>query len=136
MSPRLFKRIIRFSIIGGLSTSINYFLFYVFYMIFEFHYSLSSSFGYVVGLFFGYYFNKYWTFFRKVDLKKTYTVKYVIAQILGLLFCQISLFIFVNFFAINVLISNILALGIASIISFLIIDTFVFYNHDDNNIIG
>jgi putative flippase GtrA len=48
------------------------------------------------------------------------------AQIMGLIFCQILLYILVETFKIDPLLANIIAIGFATIVSFLLIDLFVF----------
>ena len=131
ISQDLFQRIIKFSIVGGSSTILNYSIFYILHIAIGLHYIFSSSFGYMIGLLGGYFFNKYWTFSKKVNLKSTYLIKYIFAQIGGLILCQISLFLLVNSFKTNTLIANFLSLGIASIFSFLLIDLFVFNPLDD-----
>ena len=98
---KYFLRIIRFSIVGGISTIINYSCFLTIYKLFKLHYIFSSSTGYLIGLLFGYYFNKYWTFNEKVMIGKLYIVKYSIAQLLGLIFSQLLLYIFVESLYLN-----------------------------------
>ena len=122
----LIKRIIRFSIVGLISTIINYSLFYVFYSYSDAHYNIASSLGYISGLFFGYLLNKYWTFNKKLSPGKTYVFKYTIAQFIGLITCQIFLFLLVEFLVFNPLLANIFSLGFSAIISYILIEFFVF----------
>jgi|TARA_B100001964_G_scaffold220119_1_gene262862 putative flippase GtrA len=122
----LLKRVIRFSIVGGLSTVVNYACFFFMYKVLQFHYIFSSSIGYIIGLLVGYGLNKNWTFVKKVLVGKSYLFQYSMAQIMGLIFCQILLYILVETFKIDPLLANIIAIGFATIVSFLLIDLFVF----------
>ena len=122
----LLKRVIRFSIVGGLSTVVNYACFFFMYKVLQFHYISSSSIGYIIGLLVGYGLNKNWTFIKKVLVGKSYLFQYSMAQIMGLIFCQILLYILVETFKIDPLLANIIAIGFATIVSFLLIDLFVF----------
>jgi len=122
----LLQRIIRFSIVGGISTVVNYTCFILIYKVLQLHYILSSSIGYIIGLLVGYSLNKNWTFVKKVIIGKSYFFQYSIAQIMGLIFCQILLYILVEAFKIDPLLANVIAIGFAAIVSFLLIDLLVF----------
>ena len=90
------------------------------------HYIFSSSTGYLIGLLFGYYFNKYWTFNEKVMIGKLYIVKYSIAQLSGLIITQVILLLIVEILFFNPLLANGISIGFAAILSFILIDVFVF----------
>lgn len=67
MSMPLFGRwlqseIIKFLIVGGLSTIVNYVVFISLHVFLTWHYILSSACGYGIGLLFGYFLNRRWTF--------------------------------------------------------------------------
>ncbi len=121
------QRLLKFCITGGLSTILNYFLFIYLYKILKVHYLLSSISGYIIGLFFGYFFNKNWTFSKKVIKGEKYISKYITAQLLGLASNQIALLLLVEIMYLNPLYANILSLGFAAIISFILIEFIVFY---------
>jgi len=120
----LVSRFIKFSIIGLISTIINYSIFLLF-ISFNIFYVFSSIVGYVIGLLFGYYFNKKWTFSNKIFAGKSYIVKYTFCQILGLISQQIVLIGFVEILLIDPIFSNIISIGFAAIVSFLLIENFV-----------
>ena len=122
----LLKRIIRFSVVGLMSTGVNYACFVLLYKVLQLHYILSSSIGYIIGLLLGYILNKNWTFIKKVDIDKSYIFQYSIAQIMALVFCQALLFYLVEFLRFGPLWANVIALAFAAIVSFLLIDIFVF----------
>ena len=121
------QRLLKFCITGGLSTILNYAFFIYLYKVLEFHYLLSSISGYIIGLFFGYFLNKNWTFSTKVIEGKRYISKYITAQLLGLASNQITLLFLVEIMYLNPLFANILSLGFAAIISFILIEFIVFY---------
>ena len=124
--PAIDKRFIKFCIIGGFSTLLNYIIFYCFYKLFSIHYFFSSIFGYLVGLFFGYFFNKLWTYAQKIIKGKSYLFKYIAAQLLGLVSNQIMLLVLVELLKFNPLYGNIISLTFAAITSFILIEFFVF----------
>ena len=129
---RLLSRIIGFSIVGGVSTIINYASFVFMYKALQFHYIFSSSVGYLIGLLLGYYLNKNWIFFQKVIIGKSYVVKYSVAQLAGLFFSQVLLWSLVEILCFGPLLANLIALGLASIASFILIDLFVFKAAGEN----
>lgn len=122
----LLQRISRFTIVGAISTGVNYGCFVLLYTTVQLHYILSSSIGYIIGLLLGYSLNKNWTFIKKVNHDKSYIIQYTIAQIMALIFCQALLFFLVEFLLFGPLVANIIALAVAAIVSFLLIDIFVF----------
>lgn len=122
----LLSIIIRFSIIGVISTIVNDGFFSITYKILGLHYIFSSSTGYLIGLLLGYYFNKHWTLINKVIIGKAYISKYSISQLAGLVFYQVLLLSLVGVLHFNLLLANIIAICFAAIISFIIIDLIVF----------
>jgi broad specificity phosphatase PhoE/pentose-5-phosphate-3-epimerase/putative flippase GtrA len=52
----------RFCLIGGVATILNYSSFFILYQLFDVHYIISSGTGYIIGVIFGFYFNKVYTF--------------------------------------------------------------------------
>ena len=121
----LVSRFLKFSIIGLISTIINYSIFFLLFNSFNIFYVFSSIVGYVIGLLFGYYFNKIWTFSNRILAGKSYIVKYTFYQILGLISQQVLLISLVEILLIDPLFSNIISIGFAAIVSFLLIENFV-----------
>ena len=122
----LLKRGIGFAVVGLVSTLVNYGCFVVMYRLLQFHYILSSTIGYIIGLLLGYSLNKNWTFSRKTVVGKSYIFPYSVAQIAALFFCQALLFCLVEFLQMDPLLANIVALAFAALLSFLLIDIYVF----------
>lgn len=128
----LITRLYRFSIVGIISTAINYICFLLLYKTFFFHYILSSTIGYLIGLLLGYFINKNWTFVEKIEIKESYIVKYFFAQIIGLVICQLILLTLVEMLLLNPLLANFFALAIATIVCFILIDSYVFRSKGNN----
>ena len=120
------SRFLKFSLIGLISTIINYLIFYILFIFFNIFYVFSSIVGYVIGLILGYYFNKKYTFSNKILAGKSYIVKYTFCQILGLISQQIVLISLVEILLIDPIYSNIISIVFAAIVSFLLIENFVF----------
>ena len=77
----------KFVTVGILSTSLNYFCFYVLFSFFSLNYMLSSATGYLFGVFVGFIFNKGWTFqYQNITVKEPlqYITVYTFSLLLGL----------------------------------------------------
>lgn len=77
----------KFVTVGILSTSLNYFCFYVLFSFFSLNYMLSSATGYLFGVFVGFIFNKGWTFqYQIITVKEPlqYITVYTFSLLLGL----------------------------------------------------
>lgn len=110
-------QIIRFLIVGGLSTLVNYSIFYVLIML-GVQYLISSAIGFVCGILFGYPFNKKWTF-DAAPLSHKYLFPYFLIYLLSLVISLIFLKITVSYFNIDPKIANILAIIITTITNFI-----------------
>jgi putative flippase GtrA len=82
------KQFIKFICVGAACTIINYFSFLLLLNLFYINFLLSSALGYLVGLLFGYFFNRVWTFQADEDSlmqKIKYFLTYIFSLIIGLL---------------------------------------------------
>src|SRR3989344_2519213 len=72
----------RFLVVGGMSTVLNYGIFWLFLALGT-NYVIAAVAGYLVGLFFGYYLNRSWTFTsvaeRKTDEFALYVFLYLVS---------------------------------------------------------
>lgn len=57
----------KFLIVGGCATVVNYLVFLSLHSGLDWHYVVSSGFGYLVGLTFGYVLNRRWTFTQRAS---------------------------------------------------------------------
>ncbi len=116
---------IKFCIIGGFSTIINYGLFYTLFTLVNLNYLLSSASGYISGTLFGFYLNKTFTFKSKakrhgVEISKYFFV-YTFSLFAGLLFLRGQVF-----FGIPIFLANFIVIGFTTIINYLGSKYFVF----------
>ena len=116
----------KFGIVGILSTIINYGVFVFLYKVINVYYLISSISGYVLGLLFGYYINKNWTFSAQIIQKKVYIIKYVNVYLISLVSSQSFLFFLVEFWSIRPQYANILAIVLSAVINFSGINLLVF----------
>ena len=115
----------KFIVIGILSTLVNYSLFYILYNFASMNYILAASLGFIFGVFFGYKFNKNWTFDvteKNENFIKKYCIVYIISLLagLGLLYLLVEC---LNFIA---EIANIFMIGFTTCLNFVGIKYWVF----------
>ena len=71
MENTVHKEVFKFLIVGGLSTILNYAVFFIAYDLLNINYIISSALGYAIGLIFGYILNRNWTFAQDKAEKKS-----------------------------------------------------------------
>jgi len=119
------KQLIRFIIVGGLSTVLNYSVFSLFYF-FGVFYVLASVVGYVSGLILGYILNRSWSFSSVIDNKKIEFLFYSLAYLFSLLLSVASLRLAVDNFGISPWIGNLIAIAVSTIINFISLKLIIF----------
>lgn len=118
------KQFLRFILIGGFSTLVNYAIFYTLYQVFHLHYLTASSLGFLTGVLAGYTFNKNWTFESKTPPKHTwvkYLGLYLVSLMLGLGFLKGLVML-----GIPPLIANVLMIGLTTCTNFIGTKVWVF----------
>lgn len=113
------KQLIKFLIVGLYSTIINYFLFYFLYKIVNINYLISSSLGFIAGVFAGFYLNKNWTYNDKNNKSKTLLWRYFSLYLASLIISLIFLKVSVDYIGINAEIANLLAIVITTCVNFI-----------------
>lgn len=108
----------KFLLIGGISTIINYGLFYVLFTVGGIAYIVSAIAGYVIGLLFGYFFNRMWTFESTNSRKVHEFSKYLLVYMISLIFSMLFLAFLVEYVAIDALIANVFAIGLSTVMNF------------------
>lgn len=111
------KQFLRFIIIGCSSTFVNYSIFFILFEYFSIYYIIASGTGFVSGVFFGYGFNKSWTFEIKKKTK-SYILKYFTIYAFSLFLGLGILKLLVEVFGIIPEIANILTIGVTTIVNF------------------
>jgi len=122
----LIIKIFKFLISGGLSTIINYSIFYFLHNIFNEFYILCSSTGYILGLLFGYFLNKNWTFINQITLNNNYLFPYFLAYFLSLIISQYFLYMLVEHYYFDPKIANFGAIASSTIMNFLSTNFIIF----------
>ena len=116
-------KITRFVIVGASNTLLGY-VFYVAMVKLGVDYKLALLIGYVFGVFFGYFLNRYWTFsnnnYRLSFMK--YVALYVGVFILNSLFLILS----VDLLLLDPIFSQFFIIGIISLVNFVLQNTWVF----------
>jgi putative flippase GtrA len=85
-------QIIKFLMVGIISTIFNYSCFFFLFRFFGLNFLLASTIGYMIGLLFGYSLNRAWTFQSDINSfaqKFRYLCTYLFSLVVGLIFLQI-----------------------------------------------
>jgi putative flippase GtrA len=120
------SQLIRFLIAGLLSTTINFFLFCLIFVALGFSLLLSSSIGYLGGIFAGYQINKKWTFEITGTLDWFVSYKYLSVYLISLSAGLAMLQWLVNTILISPLLANCIVIIQTTITNFIMIKFFVF----------
>lgn len=125
---------LRFSLVGGASTILNYLLFYILYQFLDVFYLVSSGAGYIGGVVFGFYFNKVFTFKSRSDDYYeegiVYFALYTASLLIGLALLRILVLI-----GIPILTANVIVIGFTTITNYLGSKYFVFNTIDWSELI-
>jgi len=116
----------RFAITGGLSTLVNYGLFFSLYTFAHSHYTVAYIAGYLAGVVVGFLLNKRWTFESRHTSVRTEIPRYLALYIVTLLIGTGVLSLLVEIGGIDPRISNILVLGLTTVLNFIGASLFVF----------
>ena len=111
-------QIIKFLMVGIICTILNYICFLIFLHFFGIHFLLASSFGYFIGLLFGYSLNRVWTF-QSTANSLIYKFRYLWTYLLSLAVGLISLQALVKNYGLATEIANICVILITTILNFL-----------------
>lgn len=115
----------KFIFIGMLSTIINYGIFYTMLRLGNINYIISSVLGYLSGVFFGFYFNKNWSFTFRSKSPLVF-IKYMSAYLFSLLVSVILLKVLVDYYMLDARISNALVIGVTTVLNYLAVKFIVF----------
>ena len=121
----IMKELVKFLIVGGISTILNYGIFFSTFKIMNINFLIASGMGYITGLVLGYFLNKNWTFNYKTETKKT-KLRYLIVYLINLILSLIILKILNYNLNLNPLVGNLIAIGYTTIANYICIKIFVF----------
>lgn len=119
--------ILKFLIVGGLSTLLNYSLFLLLFLMLELNYMTASTIGFFSGVLFGYYLNKRWTFQvekREESIFFRYLFVYCSSLTIGLSW----LYFQVECIGVPPHIAQILMIGLTTCLNFLGVKLWAFKN--------
>ena len=120
------RELFRFIVVGSWATIINYLLFYTLFEILDINYLVSSAFGFIVGVFSGYNFNRKWTFKVKKYKKRSETISYFIVYMVSLIISLLFLEILVNIAGLDPKIANLLTIGLTTCTNYIGVKKIVF----------
>ncbi len=127
MNKRLPFTVIKFIITGGISTALNYLVFYLLVKFTITNYLIASITGYITGLAFGFILNNFWTF-QSSTYHISKIVGYCFLYLLSLCISLLFLYISVEKFHFNKLLMNFFAISISTVCNFIGLNLFVFKN--------
>ncbi|SFC17271.1 Uridine kinase [Flexibacter flexilis DSM 6793] len=129
----IIQQILRFAVVGGFSTAVNYSTFYALLQLLDINYLAASATGFLVGVVVGYFFNKKWTFNAETASKNDwwkYATVYLCSLICGLVF----LYIVVDKIGVYKPLGNLLSIILTTIINFIGTRFWVFNNAQHNTL--
>jgi len=119
------RDLIRFIIIGLISTLINFGTYFSIYILFN-NLILASSLGYIFGLYFSFYFGRTWVFGKIFTQSYTILIKFFTVYFIGLVLMSSITEIFTNYLYVDYRISWLIAAFITFINNFIGSKCFVF----------
>lgn len=125
MLKKLSDQFIKFCIVGLVATIISYISFYISLEFLHINYLISSTIGFICGIFIGYPLNKAWTFSAK-EHKHDRLIFYFLVYIFSLILSLIFLKIVVEYVGIDPRIAYILSIGLTTCTNFIGTRFFVF----------
>ena len=116
-------KITRFVIVGASNTLLGY-VFYVAMVKLGVDYKLALLIGYVFGVFFGYFLNRYWTFAS--NKHRLSFIKYVMLYVGVFILNSLFLILSVDLLLLDPIFSQFFIIGIISLVNFVLQNTWVF----------
>lgn len=118
---------VKFLIVGGVSTVINYGSFFILLTWLHWHYLVASVVGYVLGLIFGYILNRNWSFaeHKQVRMPKEF-VRYLGVYLFSLVCNSLVLMLGVRWLQFDPRLANIIAIMVSMVSNFVGLKLFVF----------
>lgn len=111
--------VIRFLIVGGASTVVNYLIFIGVYSGKIADYMFASAIGFMAGLAFGYFFNKRWTFGVTASSTPGIVARYIAVYMTSLCLGLLAIHLFVDYAGVDPLIANGLSIILTTCTNFI-----------------
>lgn len=121
----LIKQSLKYLLVGGLATSLNYFIFYILLNFAEINYLIASASGFIISVFAGYFFNKKWTF-NDSNKDIILILKYFSMYGASLLLSLFLLKTFVSVFLFSPELANVFSIVVTTCVNFIGLKYLVF----------
>jgi len=115
----MIKQFVKFALVGIVNTLTNLTILYILTDFFGIYYMVSAVFGFLVAVTNSFIMNSFWTFKETSGVnRRKECSRFFVVSISALIVNLSFLYIFTEFFGIYYLLSQILAVGVATIVSF------------------
>lgn len=118
-------RFIKFALVGVMNTLLNWSIFFILTKV-ELYYIVANVIAYLIATIHSYFWNSIWVFKYNNGSKIKSSIKFIVLNIIGLLINTIILYVLVDIFNINKLISLMLTTVIVMIINYVANKVWVF----------
>ena len=118
-------RFIKFALVGVMNTLLNWSIFFILTKV-ELYYIVANVIAYLIATIHSYFWNLIWVFKYNNGSKIKSSIKFIVLNIIGLLINTIILYVLVDIFNINKLISLMLTTVIVMIINYVANKVWVF----------
>lgn len=120
MNKDLFNKIIRFSIVGGIATLIDFIFLYIFKEFLNMDVIIANTLSFIISVTYNYIASIVWVFdINKEKNKKIQFILFILFSIFGLVLNNIILYILTDIFNMYYLISKVVATFIVMIFNFI-----------------
>jgi putative flippase GtrA len=135
INKKFINQLVKFLVVGGLCTVLNYTVFYLNYSVIQINYVVASGIGYITGLILGYYLNRNWTFAteKSHNQKRREFVIYITVYLISLVLSLLLVALLVDVLRFNPLLANVFAIGLSTITNFIGLKLVVFIEHHDHS---
>ena len=119
-TENLFVQIFKFVIVGGISTIIDWAVYYVLYNYLHVPPLLANILSFSISVIYNYNASVKWVFnVNKEKNKKRMFIEFMIFSIIGLLLTELFLFIFINLLNMNAMLAKVIATAIVMVFNFI-----------------
>lgn len=132
---RSFIRLIKYFIVGGIAALINILIFFIFAKLFKFNYFIIGAVAFIAATFVNYILSVRYVFKSGVRFNKNKELLliYVVSAI-GLAGNEMILYLLINLLRIEIMTSQLIAIGIIFIWNYIIRNSFVFKDCTDKEV--
>lgn len=124
----IMRQVLKFIVVGSLSTVVNYAVFFISYSYGQVNYLLASAIGYATGLLLSYVLNASWTFRQQSNFRlvSRQTFRFILVYVCSLGLSLGSIYVLVHWLGIDPRLANIVAICQTTVTNFLGCKYYVF----------